>query len=187
MFWCFYLAGPLPSPTFPLESLNVNFSESSTLDLMDACRDTLSSLRLSTHELRSLDIARITEYPPLTHLHVTVYHPDAGVQISRLLAACRTLTHLTISECTFRSIAITIGPGDLPKLEWFEGPVWHLPSLMRESTRPIHTYRQQQRIFEPLQRGDEVIEGILLLAFSANVIQELEVEIFPGDSEGFGK
>ena len=123
MLWCFYPAGPLPRPAFHLESLNVNFSEGCTLDLMDACRNTLSSLQLSTHELRSLDIARITEYPPppLTHLHVNVFHLDADVQISRLLAACRKLTHLTITESTSRSGSITIGPRDLPKLEWFEG------------------------------------------------------------------
>jgi len=190
ILWCFWPAHPLPKPNFRLESLKVIFSESSTLDLelMDACRDTLSTLQLNNRALNSLDIARIIEYPPpaLTHLKVTVSHDqDTNIQISRLLAACSTVTHLTIAEYTRRSGTIRIEPSDLPKLEWFEGPVWYLEPIMRGGLRPVHTYRQQQWVLGPPHMEDELIEGIRLLASSANVIQELEVDIFEGDSERF--
>lgn len=190
ILWCLWPAYTLPKPNFRLESLKVIFSESSTLDLelMDACRDTLSTLQLNNRALSSLDIARIIEHPPnaLTHLKVTVSHDlDTNVQLSRLLAACSTLTHLTIAEYTRRSGAITIEPSDLPKLEWFEGPVWYLEPIMRGGLRPIHTYRQQQWVLGPPHMEDELIEGIRLLASSATTIQELEVDIFEGDSERF--
>jgi hypothetical protein len=190
ILWCCWPARPLPKPTFRLESLKVIFSESSALDLelMDACRDTLSTLQLNNRALSSLDMTKIIEHPPpaLTHLKVSVSHDlDTNIQISRLLAACSTLTHLTIAEYTRRSDAITIEPGDLPKLEWFEGPVWYLEPILRGSLRPIHTYRQQQWVLGPPYREDELIEGIRLLASSANIIQELDVDILDGRSEEF--
>ena len=190
ILWCFWPAYQLPKPNFRLESLKVIFSESSTLDLelVDACRDTISHLQLNNRALGSLDIARIIEYPPpaLTHLRVTVSHDaDTNVQISRLLAACSTLIHLTIAEYTRRSSVITIEPGDLPKLEWFEGPVWYLEPIMRGGLRPIHTYHQQAWVLGPPHMEEELIEGIRLLASSTTTIQELEVDIFEGESESY--
>ena len=190
ILWCFWPAHPLPKPKFRLESLRVIFSESSTLDLelMAACRDTLSSLQLNNRALSSLDIARIIEYPPpaLTRLKVTVSPDlDTNALISRLLAACNTLTHLTIADYTHRSGAITIEPGDLLKLEWFEGPVWYLEPILRGGLRPIHTYRQQPWVLGPPHTEEELIKGIRFLASSANLIQELEVDIFEGNSENF--
>jgi len=187
ILWCFWPAYPLPKPNFRLESLKVIFSESSTLDLelVDACRDTLATLQLNNHAFSSLDIAKIIDCPPpaLTHLKVTVSHdPDTNVQISRLLAACSTLIHLTIAEYTRRPHAITIEPGALPNLERFEGPVWYLEPIMRGGLRPIHTYRQQQWVLGSPHLEDEVIEGIRLLGSSANVIQELQLDIFEGSS-----
>ena len=185
MLWCSWSAYPLPKPDFRLESLKVVFSESSALDLdlIDSCRDTLTTLQLNNRALSSLDIARIIDYPPpaLTHLRVTVSpYPDTIDQISQLLAACGTLTHLTIVEHIRLLRAITIKPEDLPNLEWFEGPVWYLEPIMRWGLRPIHTYRQQQWIQGPPE--DELIEGIKLLSSSANIIQELELVIFEGAS-----
>ena len=187
ILWCFWPAYPLPKPHFRLEALKVIFSDSSALDLdlMDACRDTLTTLQLNNRAISSPDITRVINNPPpaLTHLKVTVSHdPDTNVQVSRLLAACSTLIHLTIAEYTRRPRAITIEPDGLPKLEWFEGPVWYLEPIMQGGLRPIHTYRQQQWILGPPHLDDELIEGIRLLCTSASIIQELELDIFDGDS-----
>ena len=186
ILWCFWPAYPLPKPDFRLGCLKVFFCESGTLDLelMEACRDTLTTFQLNNHVLSSLDIARIIDYPPpaLTHLEVTVWHdPDTNVQISRLLTACSTLIHLTIGEYT-RGPPITIEPSALPELEWFEGPVWYLEPIMRGDLRPIHTYRQQQWVLGSPYLEDELLEGIRLLGSSANVVQELELDIFEEDS-----
>jgi hypothetical protein len=127
-------------------------------------------------------------YPPnaLLHLKVTVSHDlDINVQLSRLLAVCSTLTHLTIAEYTRRSGAAIIGPGDLTKLEWLEGPVWYLEPIIRGGLRPVHTYCHQRWVRGPPHMEDELVEGIRLLASSENAIQELEVYIFEGDSERF--
>lgn len=187
---CFWPAHPLPKPKFRLESLRFISSEGGTLDLelMEVCWDTLSSLQLDNRTVNSLDIARVIQYPPpaLTHLKVTVSpNLDDNTLISRLLAACSTLTNLTLADYVHPSSAVTIGPDDLPKLEWFEGPVWYLEPIMRGGLRPIHTYRHLHWCFGALPTEEEFIKGIRLLASSANIIQELEVDILQEDSESF--
>lgn len=187
---CFWPARPLPKPNFRLESLRVFYSKGGTLDLelMEVCRDTLSSVQLDHRTVNSLDIARVIEYPPpaLTHLKLIV-SPDVddNTLISRLLAACSTLTKFTIADCAHPSCAITIGPDDLPKLEWFEGPVWYLEPIMRGGLRPIHTYRQLHWCLGPLPTIEQYIKGIRFLASSANIMQELEMDILQEDLEGF--